>query len=181
MIDWLFALAVLPLLLPVVAALAIWADDRGPILFRQQRVGHRGQRFTVLKFRTMRTAGKIEDQRAAAITGDLDPRVTRAGALLRRSRIDELPQIFNILMGQMSWIGPRPEAEILSHWYVGELPFYRYRHVVKPGISGWAQVNQGHVAEVADVHRSFNTTSTTSNIFRPGSTCSSCSRPSGRW
>ena len=73
--------------------------------------------------------------------------------MLRKLRIDELPQIINILKWQMSWIGPRPEAEVLSVWYTSEIPFYRYRHVVKPGISGWAQVNQGHVAEVDEVHR----------------------------
>jgi lipopolysaccharide/colanic/teichoic acid biosynthesis glycosyltransferase len=64
-----------------------------------------------------------------------------------------LPQVFNILNGEMSWIGPRPEAEPLSKWYQSKIPFYRYRHVVKPGISGWAQVNQGHVANVDEVHR----------------------------
>lgn len=156
LVDWLFAALVLPLLLPIMAgaALAILLDDGGPVLFRQKRVGHRGQPFTVIKFRTMRTDPQPgRDARAAAMTGDLDPRITRVGALLRKSRIDELPQVFNILAGQMSWIGPRPEAEVLSLWYVGELPFYRYRHVVKPGISGWAQVNQGHVAEVDEVHR----------------------------
>ena len=84
---------------------------------------------------------------------DDNERVTRVGNFLRRSRIDELPQILNILKGEMSWIGPRPEAAILSSWYTGEIPFYRYRHVVKPGISGWAQVNQGHVAQVDEVHR----------------------------
>jgi lipopolysaccharide/colanic/teichoic acid biosynthesis glycosyltransferase len=72
---------------------------------------------------------------------------------LRKFRLDELPQIFNIMKGEMSWIGPRPEAEVLSRWSQSEIPFYRYRHVVKPGISGWAQVNQGHVADVEQVHR----------------------------
>jgi len=156
MIDWLAALALLPLLLPVMAAaaLAILLDDGGPVLFRQVRVGHRGQRFRVTKFRTMRVApGIAADDRRAAMTGAIDPRLTRVGAFLRKTRVDELPQVFNILAGQMSWIGPRPEAQVLSQWYVGELPFYRYRHVVKPGISGWAQVSQGHVAEVSEVHR----------------------------
>jgi lipopolysaccharide/colanic/teichoic acid biosynthesis glycosyltransferase len=94
----------------------------------------------------------VGDDRRAAMTSDDDERVTRVGAFLRRTRIDELPQIFNILRFEMSWIGPRPEAEVLSVWYTSELPFYRYRHVVKPGISGWAQINQGHVADVGDVN-----------------------------
>ena len=155
MLDLGFALLMLPLVLPVLAAaaIAIRFDSMGPVFFRQARIGHAGQSFTVIKFRTMVSGDGSLDPRAAAITGDYDPRVTRVGGFLRRTRIDELPQIFNIIKGEMSWIGPRPEAEILSLWYVGELPFYRYRHVVKPGISGWAQTNQGHVAEVADVHR----------------------------
>src|SRR3546814_15010715 len=70
---------------------------------------------------------------------------------LRQSRLDELPQIINVLKGEMSWIGPRPEAEVLSQWYEAEIPFYRYRHIVRPGMSGWAQVNQGHVVEVGAV------------------------------
>lgn len=154
--DWLLALLLLPLLAPVMAAaaIAILLDDGGPVFFRQARIGYRGRPFTVLKFRTMRLgSGRHLDARTAAMTGALDPRITRVGAFLRRSRIDELPQIFNVLRGEMSWIGPRPEAEVLSLWYVGELPFYRYRHVVKPGISGWAQTNQGHVADVHEVHR----------------------------
>lgn len=156
-IDFMVALLLLPLLLPVLvlASLAILIDDGRPVLFRQRRVGHSGTPFNVVKFRTMRidTSGAQPDARDAAMTDALDPRITRVGAFLRKSRIDELPQIWNILVGQMSWIGPRPEAEVLSHWYTGEVPFYRYRHVVKPGISGWAQTNQGHVAAVAEIHR----------------------------
>ena len=116
------------------------------------KASHAGKRITIYKFRTMLEATESGD-REAAMTSDDDDRITRVGRILRRLRIDELPQIFNILKWQMSWIGPRPEAEVLSVWYTSEIPFYRYRHVVRPGISGWAQVNQGHVAEVDEVHR----------------------------
>jgi lipopolysaccharide/colanic/teichoic acid biosynthesis glycosyltransferase len=154
LVDFLFAILILPVALPLMAvcAVAIRIDSTGPVLFRQTRVGHAGKPITVYKFRTMRDV-VVADERKAAMTSDGDDRVTRIGRVLRNLRLDELPQIFNILKWQMSWIGPRPEAEVLSLWYTSELPFYRYRHVVKPGISGWAQVNQGHVAEVEEVHR----------------------------
>ena len=160
LIDFLFAVAILPVALPLMAiiAVAIRLDSRGPALFRQKRVGHAGRNIIVYKFRTMHMVDDDDDEdggdgRHAAMTKDNDDRVTRVGRLLRQLRLDELPQMFNILKWQMSWIGPRPEAAVLSVWYTSELPFYRYRHVVKPGISGWAQVNQGHVAEVDEVHR----------------------------
>ena len=154
LVDWLAVIALLPILVPLLGAtaLAIKLIDGGPVLFRQRRTGRGGQQFWVTKFRTMKVAGEIEDQRLAAMTDADDVRITRLGGLLRRSRIDELPQVWNILRGEMSWIGPRPEAQVLSAWYTGDIPFYRYRHVVRPGISGWAQVNQGHVAEVDDIH-----------------------------
>ena len=155
-IDMAAALVAGIVLLPALAliAIAVKIDSPGPAFFIQRRVGYRGVPFYVFKFRSMRhrAPASPEEERHHAITQDDDDRVTGLGRYLRRSRIDELPQILNILRGEMSWIGPRPEATSLSEWYATEIPFYSYRHIVRPGITGWAQVNQGHVAAVEDVH-----------------------------
>ena len=156
LLDMTLALSALPLLVVpgLIVTLLIKLDSPGPVFFRQVRRGYRGEIFHVLKFRTMQhdAPDPAECARNSAITRTSDPRITRVGQFLRRTRIDELPQIWNIARGEMSWIGPRPEAIALSEWYMGELPFYTYRHIVRPGITGWAQVNQGHVADLDGVH-----------------------------
>lgn len=116
------------------AALAILAESGEPVLFKQERVGRDGGRFEVFKFRTMcRDAGKDWVRPG-------DSRITRVGAFLRRTSIDELPQLFNVLMGDMSIVGPRPEMVEFAERFAQELPAYEQRHIVPPGITGWAQV-----------------------------------------
>ncbi|WP_420137970.1 sugar transferase [Sphingomonas sp.] len=154
LIDLIAAILALALLMPLLLLVAalIKLDSPGPALFAQKRMGYRGREFTMYKFRSMRD-GDVPpgEARSAAVTRDRDDRITRIGRWIRRYRIDELPQILNIVKGEMSWIGPRPEAVALSDWYESELSFYRYRHIVRPGLTGWAQVKQGHVADVDEV------------------------------
>lgn len=152
-IDLVFCVLLLPFVIPVIAVcgILIKSDSEGPVFFRQRRMGFRGKVFHVLKLRTM-TEGHDGGDRTLSVTQNGDQRITKIGHFLRQSRLDELPQIVNIIRGEMSWIGPRPEAVSLSALYENEIPFYRYRHIVRPGISGWAQVNQGHVADVSEVH-----------------------------
>jgi len=133
--------------LPVIA-LAIWLEDRGPVFFRQTRVGLNRRPFHLYKFRTMRVAAA-----GAAYTQPGDKRITRVGHLLRASRLDELPQLWNVLRGEMSLIGPRAEWDRLVKEYEEQIPCYHYRHLVKPGITGWAQVNYPYGANLDDTLR----------------------------
>lgn len=138
--DLVFSALGLVLLSPVLLALAIWVklDSRGPVLYRQERMGMNGRRFPMLKFRTMRVDA---EQHGPGWTTPGDPRRTRAGEILRRLSLDELPQLWNVLVGDMSLVGPRPERPMYVEQFRGTIPRYMLRHHVKAGITGWAQVN----------------------------------------
>ncbi len=143
------ALIGLGLSLPVMAlvALAVKLDSKGPMLFRQKRVGERGRIFVLNKFRSM----SVDAERNGAVWATAgDPRVTRVGRLIRRTRLDELPQFWNVLVGDMSFVGPRPERPEFVGTLQREIPFYMGRHSVKPGITGWAQVRHRYAASVED-------------------------------
>ncbi len=134
----------------LLAALAIWLESgfSGPILYRQRRVGLDGRSFEVTKFRSMRTDAEAN---GAAVWASIDdPRVTLVGGLLRRCRIDELPQIFNILKGDMSFVGPRPERPEFVEDLKSKIPFYSHRHRIKPGLTGWAQLCYPYGASLDD-------------------------------
>jgi sugar transferase (PEP-CTERM system associated) len=142
------SLLVLTLPLTVATAVLIFLEGGVPILYRQERVGLYGRKFNVVKFRSMRTdAEKDGTPRWASITDD---RVTRVGRIIRKLRIDELPQLFNVLAGEMSMVGPRPERPFFVDKLTNELPYYAVRHSIKPGITGWAQVRYHYGASVED-------------------------------
>ena len=145
LLSGILLLVTIPLLLP--AALFIWLEDQGPILYTQQRSGWLGQPFKVLKLRTM----KVQPiDTPATWTTVKDQRITFVGNCLRRFRIDELPQLLNVLKGEMSLIGPRPERPELEQVLELEIPHYRKRHWMRPGLSGWAQVCAPYASSVED-------------------------------
>jgi sugar transferase (PEP-CTERM system associated) len=134
-------------LLPLIA-LAIKLTSPGPVLFSQERVGRYGRHFRVFKFRTMRS--DAEAATGAVWAGKNDPRITPVGRFLRKTRLDELPQLWNVLRGDMSFIGPRPERPEFTDWLATEIPFYNLRHIVRPGLTGWAQVCYAYGSSLDD-------------------------------
>lgn len=141
LVELLCTVGALPVLLPVMLALAaiIRLDSPGPIFYTQARVGRQGRPFRMVKFRTM-----LHGAEGPSFTTANDPRITRVGSFLRRYRLDELPQMLNILKGEMSWVGPRPEALVLGQGYARDIPHFELRSIVPPGVTGWAQINQGY-------------------------------------
>lgn len=134
--------------LMALVAIAIKLDSRGPVLYRQERLGLRGRPFFLFKFRSMRTDAE-KDGPQWAREGE-DPRVTRVGRFIRQTRLDELPQLWNVLIGEMSLVGPRPERPVFGDLLDAKIPFFRARLMVKPGITGYAQVRHRYAASVED-------------------------------
>ena len=149
--DVLLASIGLVLASPVLAVTAavVWLEDRGPVFFRQSRVGRNGTLFQIVKFRTM----AVNSDQGDRYTRPGDPRITKVGKFLRTTRIDEIPQLWNVIRGEMSMIGPRAEWDKLVTDYEREIPCYFFRHLVKPGITGWAQVNYPYGANIEDTRR----------------------------
>jgi sugar transferase (PEP-CTERM system associated) len=152
-LDIAISLAFLLFMLPVLAAvsLAVKLDSRGPLLYRQERVGKNGKVFVLFKFRTMRV--DAENDGVPRWAQERDPRITRVGAVLRLTRIDEIPQVINVLKGDMSFVGPRPERPFFVEALSREIPYYMERHRVSPGITGWAQINYSYGASVEDARQ----------------------------
>lgn len=148
MLDIAAVLCLAPVALPLslLTAIAVRIESSGPVLFRQPRVGLLGEPFTMLKFRSM----TFEPDAAAQFAARHDPRVTRVGRVIRKYRLDELPQLWNVLVGDMSLIGPRPEQVPMVDTFSETIAYYPYRHLVRPGLSGWAQVQQGYVGTHAE-------------------------------
>ncbi|MCX7978751.1 MAG: sugar transferase [Bdellovibrionaceae bacterium] len=152
LIDLLLSFFLIVLLWPVMllTAIAIKLETRGPAIFRQRRTGKDGQDFVILKFRSMRVDAEKDGARWASLNDD---RVTRVGRFIRKTRLDELPQLFNVFSGEMSFVGPRPERPEFNANLEKEIPFYNLRHLVRPGITGWAQILYPYGASVEDARQ----------------------------
>lgn len=141
--EWILAVLMLPIGLPLIAlaGLAILLESGRPVFFRQRRVGKGGKVFELFKLRTMRQDAEAQGPRFA---GRGDSRITKVGRVLRKTRLDELPQLFNVLRGEMALIGPRPERPEFVVRYEELIPYFAYRHSVRPGVTGWAQICYGY-------------------------------------
>jgi exopolysaccharide biosynthesis polyprenyl glycosylphosphotransferase len=148
-LDLVVALVLLVVSAPlmVLTALAVKLTSPGAVFYRQQRVGEHGRVFTCVKFRSMRHDAETD---GAVWAEEEDPRTTGVGRYLRRYRIDELPQLWNVLRGEMTMVGPRPERPEFVRQLVDAVPFYSPRHLTKPGLTGWAQVSAGYAATLDD-------------------------------
>ena len=148
--DIIASVILLTITLPImlISAICIIIESGSPIIYRQERVGRGGKTFMVLKFRSMRNDAEKEGKPQWAETND--PRITRVGNIIRKLRIDELPQIINVLKGEMSFVGPRPERPYFVEQLCNEVPYYNARHSIKPGITGWAQVRYRYGSSVKD-------------------------------
>ena len=146
LIESCIILATAPITVPFVltVAIAVKIESKGPAFFVQRRVGKGGREFSMYKIRSMRTDSEIN---GAQFAGEDDPRITRIGKFIRKMRIDELPQFINILKGDMALIGPRPEQAAFVKEFEKVIPLYSFRHIVRPGITGWAQVTHGYAAD----------------------------------
>jgi exopolysaccharide biosynthesis polyprenyl glycosylphosphotransferase len=143
----LIGIMILAMVFPIIA-LITFLDTGFPIIYRQVRLGRGAKPYTIIKFRTMRKDAESDGKAIPASKND--PRITRVGNILRKTRIDEIPQFLNVLKGEMSIVGPRSERPELVEYYQSQIPFYRARLLVKPGISGWAQINYGYASTVED-------------------------------
>lgn len=154
--DLVLSLSMLVCVLPLIAvvALLIKIDSKGNILFSQERVGEKRKSYRVVKFRSM--VENAEKLTGPVWAGDDDPRITRVGKIIRKLRIDEVPQLWNVLKGEMSFVGPRPEREYFVNQLEEIIPYYSERFAVKPGITGWAQVSYGYGASVEDAIEKLN-------------------------
>jgi sugar transferase (PEP-CTERM system associated) len=139
---------VLSIPLMILTAIVVKLDSRGPIFYSQERVGKNGRRFRIYKFRSMRLGA--EDSCGPVWAEEDDPRITRVGKIIRKLRLDELPQFVNVLRGDMNFVGPRPERPTFVDELSREIPYYSQRHVVKPGVTGWAQIKYPYGASVKD-------------------------------
>lgn len=148
-VDLLFSLLLCAVAIPVglLTALAIKLESPGPVFYRQKRVGHYNHEFEVIKFRSMRNDA---EKNGAQWASQNDSRVTKVGNFIRKTRIDELPQLINVFKGEMSLVGPRPEREVFISELENTIPYYRFRHSVKPGITGLAQVKYPYGASIED-------------------------------